>query len=355
MKNSVLPYNGIIEEDIKTIMNAELPWHEFSDKIILITGANGFLPAYMVETLLALKKFIGFGPSKIICLVRNIHAAQKRFAQYKNRHDLEWIVQDVCDPLKIESKIDYIIHAASQASPKYFGKDPIGTLSANVFGTANVLNLAAKNNVKGFLFLSSSEVYGLVAPTQIPLTENSYGHIDPLNVRACYAESKRMGETMCIAWMHQYAVPIKIARIFHTYGPGMKLDDGRVFADFVSDVVQGSNIVLNSDGQASRAFCYLSDATIAFFTLILKGEIGQAYNVGNDKAEIRIRDLASLLVSLYPERKLKVSKRDESAMPGYLKSPFNRHVPDINKIKQLGWHPQIDLREGFRRTIGSFL
>jgi len=352
---SLPPHNGIIEEDIKRILNAELPWHEFSDKVILITGANGFLPAYMVETLLALKKFIGVGPSKIVCLVRDIHTAQKRFAQYKDRNDLEWVVQDVCEPLKIEHKIDYMIHAASQASPKYFGKDPVGTLSANVFGTANMLNLATKNNVKGFLFFSSSEVYGHVAHTQTPLTENSYGHIDPLDVRSCYAESKRMGETMCIAWMHQYGVPVKIARIFHTYGPGMKLDDGRVFADFVSAVVQGSDIALHSDGQAVRAFCYLTDATSAFFTLILKGETGQAYNVGNDQAEIRIMYLASLLVSLYPERKLKVSKQDESAMAGYLKSPFNRHVPDINKIKQLGWHPQIDLHEGFRRTIGSFL
>jgi nucleoside-diphosphate-sugar epimerase len=112
---------------------------------------------------------------------------------------------------------------------------------------------------------------------------------------------------------------------------------------------------MRSDGKAIRSFCYLSDAITAFFTVILKGEIGQAYNVGNDEAEISVIDLANLLVSLYPERKLKVIKQDESAMPGYLKSPFNRHVPDINKIKQLGWIPQINLKKGFRRTIESFL
>ena len=329
-----------IDEDISCITSNDLPWHEFSNKTILITGANGFLPAYMVEVLLNLKKHIGFGPSKIICLIRNIDAAQKRFTEYKERNDLEWVVQDVCEPLKIECKIDYMIHAASQASPKYYGIDPVGTLSANVLGTANMLNLAAKNNVKGFLFFSSGEVYGHVDPTQIPLKENLYGYIDPLDVRSCYAESKRLGETMCASWMHQYGVPVKIIRIFHTYGPGMKLDDGRVFADFVFDVVNGRDIVMRSDGKAIRAFCYLSDAIIAFFTVILKGEIGQAYNVGNDEAEISIIDLAHLLVNLYPERNLKVIKKDESAMPGYLKSPFNRHVPDISKVKQLGWRPK---------------
>jgi UDP-glucuronate decarboxylase len=346
---------NIINEDISYIISNDLSWPEFSDKTILITGANGFLPAYMVETLLNLKKHIGIGPSKIICLVRNIGATRKRFAEYKERNDLEWIVQDVCAPVEIKCKIDYIIHAASQASPKYYGIDPVGTLSANVLGTANMLNLAVKNNVKGFLFFSSGEVYGHVDSSQIPLKENLYGYIDPLDIRSCYGESKRLGETMCVSWMHQYGVPVKIIRIFHTYGPGMKLDDGRVFADFVSDIVNGRDIGMRSDGKAIRAFCYLSDAIIAFFTVFLKGEVGQAYNIGNDEAEISIVDLANLLVNLYPEKKLKVIKQDESAILGYLKSPFNRHVPDINKIKQLGWCPQIDLNEGFRRTIGSFL
>jgi UDP-glucuronate decarboxylase len=350
-----ITHQNILDEDMSAIIGSDLPWHELSDKTILITGASGFLPAYMVETLLNLKKRTGLGPSKIICLVRNIDTAQKRFNEYKERNDLEWVVQDVCEPVEIECKIDYIIHAASQASPKYYGIDPVGTLSANVLGTANMLNLAVKNNVKGFLFFSSGEVYGHVDSSQIPLKENLYGYIDPLDVRSCYAESKRSGETMCISWMHQYGVPVKIARIFHTYGPGMKLDDGRVFADFVSDVVNGHDIDIRSDGKAIRAFCYLSDAVVAFFTILLKGEIGQAYNVGNDEGEISIVDLANLLVSLYPERKLKVIKQDECATPGYLKSPFNRHIPDINKIKQLGWYPKINLDQGFRRTIESFL
>jgi len=352
---NTLPKYKIVGEDLTYVLNAELPWNDFEDKIILISGANGFLPAYIVETLLNLNKYKGLGPSKIICLVRNIDAAQKRFAEYKGRNDLEWVVQDVCAPVEIECKIDYIIHAASQASPKYFGKDPVGTLSANILGTANLLDLATKKNVKDFLFFSSSEIYGHVDPSQTSQKENSYGYIDPLDVRSCYAESKRIGETMCISWMHQYGVPVKIARIYHTYGPGMKLDDGRVFADFVSDVVHGRDIVMRSDGKAIRAFCYLSDAIIAFFLVMLKGEIGQAYNVGNDGAEISIIDLANLLVSLFPERKLKVIKKDESTTPGYLKSSFSRHVPDINKIKQLGWCPQINLDEGFRRTIESFL
>lgn len=355
MDNNIINrQHKIIEKDLEYITSSCLQWNDFSGKTILITGANGFLPAYMVEALLYLNEQKIISPLKVVGLVRSAERVKKRFLSYEGRIDIKWVEQDVCEPLILDEKIDYIIHAASQASPKYYGIDPVGTLSANCLGTANMLNLAVKKNVKGFLFFSSGEVYGHVNPSQIPLKENLYGYIDPLDVRSCYAESKKLGETMCVSWMHQYGVPVKIVRIFHTYGPGMKLDDGRVFADFVSDLVNGHDITMRSDGEAIRAFCYLSDAIIAFFTVILKGEIGQAYNVGNDKAEISIIDLANLLVSLYPERKLKVIKQDESATPGYLKSPFNRHVPDINKIKQLGWNPIINLNEGFRRTIESF-
>lgn len=348
-------HQNIIDEDISYIISTDLPWREFSDKTILITGANGFLPAYMVETLLNLKTYLGIGPSKIICLVRHIDAAQKRFAEYKGRDDLVWVVQDVCDPVEIKYKIDYIIHAASQASPKYYGTDPVGTLSANVLGTANMLNLAAKNNVKGFLFFSSGEVYGHVDSSQMPLKENAYGYLDPLDVRSCYAESKRLGETMCISWMHQYNVPVKIVRIFHTYGSGMKLDDGRVFADFVSDVVNSRDIVMRSDGKAIRAFCYLSDAIIAFFTVILKGEIGQAYNVGNGQEEISIYDLACELVKLYPKKSIKIKIKENSHGTGYIKSKINRICPDTSKIQKLGWKAVIPIREGFKRTIDSYL
>lgn len=344
----------IVDEDLKFITSADLPWNLLEGNNILITGANGFLPAYMAETILFLNDNLFKNKARLYVLGRNKERLLRRFRCYEGRNDLEYIIQDVCAPLKLKDPIDIIIHAASQASPKYYGVDPAGTLSANILGTYNLLELARNNGTKTFLFFSSGEVYGEVNDDQLPINEDQYGYINPVNVRSCYAESKRMAETMCISWMHQYGVRVKIVRPFHTYGPGMRLDDGRVFADFVSDVVADRNIRMKSDGSAIRAFCYLADATAGFFFVLLKGEAGTPYNVGNEEAEISVRDLAYLLAELFPSKKLKVEISTDNQQPGYIRSPFIRHCPDTRRLKNLGWQPHYSLNPGFKRTIESF-
>ncbi len=346
--------NRIIEEDLARITSANLPWTEFAGRTVLISGANGFLPAYIVETLLYLNEKGLFPPTDVIALVRNREKAGARFAHYRNQDALRFLVQDVCTPVDLDGPVDYVVHAASQASPKYYGVDPVGTLAANVLGTHNLLRLAKEKHSIGFLFFSSGEVYGQVDSSRIPTKEDAYGILDPTDVRSCYGESKRLGETMCVSWAHQYQVPAKMLRPFHTYGPGMKLDDGRVFADFVADIINNRDIVMKSDGTAVRAFCYLADAVAGFFTVLLKGEVGQAYNVGNDRAEVSVRDLAHILVGLFPEKRLRVIQQSEVETPGYLKSPLSRTCPDISKARRLGWEPATPVEEGFRRTIWSF-
>jgi UDP-glucuronate decarboxylase len=345
--------NKIIQEDLNTIIKAKVDWSLFSGKTVLITGANGFLPAYLVETLLFLCYKGIIHDVKILALVRNIEKAEARFKYYLEDEHLEFLVQDVCEPLKTDKKIDFIIHAASQASPKYYGADPVGTLKANTLGTINMVELAVKHEVKSFLYYSSSEVYGALDDSKIPTTESDYGYLDPTNVRSCYAESKRMGETICISWLHQYGVPVKIIRPFHTYGPGMALDDGRVYADFISDIVNNRNIIMKSDGSARRAFCYLSDATIASFLILLNGKNGEAYNMGNSNCEISILELAQKLVELFPEKSLKVIKK-ENQVSNYLKSSVSRNCPDLAKISELGWVPEVNIKAGFLKTILSY-
>ncbi|KAA6336830.1 GDP-6-deoxy-D-mannose reductase [termite gut metagenome] len=168
--------------------------------------------------------------------------------------------------------------------------------------------MAKRNPIVSFLYFSSGEVYGKVNDSIATVSETDYGYLDPMNVRSCYGESKRMGENICISYMHQYGIPVKVVRPAHTYGPGMDLNDGRVFADFVRDVAHNNNIVMHSDGSNSRAFCYLSDATIAFFIVLLYGTNGEAYNVANPLCEITIIELAEKLVKLFPDKKLKVEK-----------------------------------------------
>lgn len=345
--------NKIIETDIQEILKSDIiDWEQFRDSNILITGANGMLPSYLVFTLLELNK--RDMNVNVYALVRNREKAENIFQNLLNDKHLNLIVQDVAEPIHIEKQIDYVIHAASQASPKYYGIDPVGTINANVLGTINTLRLACDNKVKGYLYFSSGDVNGIVTPEKFPFKESDYGYIDVLNVRSCYAESKRMGENLCVAYHQQYDVPTKIVRIFHTFGPSMTMNDGRVFGDFCKNIANGEDIVMNSDGSAVRLFCYVTDAIVAYLKVLLEGDNAQAYNVANLKGESSIYELAQMLVGLYPEKNLKVVRNfNSSSEASKMKSPLVRAIPDCSKIAELGWKPKISLEEGFRRTIES--
>lgn len=343
----------IVTEDLEVITRAALPWDDLAGRTVLVTGAAGFLPAYMVETLLFLNEKRPDQKTRVLGLVRHEGRARARFAAYEGRPDLKLIVGDVSGPVDFGEPVHYIIHAASQASPKYYKSDPVGTLSANIAGTQRLLEMAREQGTKSFLFFSSGEVYGRISDAQVPTREDDYGPVDPMDVRSCYGESKRMGETMCVAWHAQYGVPARVARPFHTYGPGMSLDDGRVFADFVADIIAGRDIVMKSDGRATRAFCYLADAAAGFFTVLLKGTSGEAYNVGNDKAESSILDLALRLVALFPEKDLRVVQQPVPT-DGYLQSKISRGCPEISRARVLGWEPTTTIEDGFKRTVLSF-
>ena len=354
MNESLNIQSKIVEQDLNYIINHTLDWSLLEGKTVLITGANGFLPAYMVETILYLNEKIFIKPVKVIGLVRSIENAKLRFNRYADRKDLEIIHSDLSESLHYKNPIHFIIHAASQASPKYYGNDPVGTLLPNSIGTYHLLKLAQINPIESFLFFSSGEVYGEVDAAFIPIKEDYNGIVNSARVRSCYAESKRMGETMCVSWHHQFNIPTKIVRPFHTYGPGMKLDDGRVYADFVSDILNDKDIIMKSDGSAIRAFCYISDAITGFFTVLLNGENGEAYNVGNPNEEKSIKELAYILIDLVPSKNKNVIEKEMPIDNNYLKSTISRNRPDITKIGNLGWKPKYSVKEGFTRTIQSY-
>ena len=346
-------FHPIVFEDIESIVSSNIDWTRFKNKTILISGVYGFLAAYLVYYFLYLNEKYDCS-CKVVGLGRNHDKAFKKFSRLLNRNDFEVIIVDVSNVIIIQQKIDFVIHAASKASPKFYGIDPVGVIKANVLGTNNLLKIAQSNNVESFLFFSSGEVYGAVPATQIPTKENEYGYLDITKIRSCYGESKRLGETMCVSWHHQYQVPTKIVRPFHTYGPGMDLNDGRVYADFIADIINNRNIIMKSDGSAKRAFCYLKDATAGFLKVLLDGKNGEAYNVGNPNEEVSIIELAEKLVKLYPEKNLAVQKQ-EQLKEGYIQSSVNRNSPDITKVKELGWQPKTTINEGFKRTIESYL
>jgi len=345
--------NPVVEEDLSAILAAPLDWSRLEGATIVVTGAAGFLPAYMVETVLARNERTGGRPSRVVGFVRNLDRARERFRAYANRDDLCLIKHDVTVAPPDIGGVDFIVHAASQASPVYYRTDPLGTILANTLGTEHILRLAQKTRATGVLFFSSGDVYGPL-PARTPTGERDYGPVDCLDVRSCYGESKRLGENLCIAFHDQHGVPATIVRPFHTYGPGMRLDDGRVFADFVRDVVHRRPIVLKSDGSATRAFCYLSDATVGFFTALLQGKPGEAYNIGNDEGELSMANLAHLLVELFPDRKLTVVRQERSSDDPYVPSRLMRSCPNISLARALGWRPVVNPSTGFFRTVRSF-
>jgi len=343
---------NFIEEDIKSIISENLDWKKLSGKNILITGASGMLPAYLIDVICYLVENKIIENVLLLALVRNLDYAQNRFKIYSKIRYLRFVVQDVNKDINIKEDINVIIHAASQASPKYYINDPVGTLLPNITGTINLLNLARKKNVENFIYFSSSEVYGNYLGESID--ETNYGSIDPLEERSCYSESKRMGETICISWFRQYNIPIKIIRPFHTYGPGMKIGDGRAFVDFAFNIINSENIDIRSDGTAIRSYCYLKDAALAYFYILFEGENGQAYNVGNPYEQYSIKELAQILIDLFPRKKLSITLNPEYNDKNYKPSSINRSVPNIEKIRKLGWEPKTDVKSGFFRTINSY-
>ncbi len=289
--------NNIIKEDIDQIISSDIDWSRFKGKTVLITGATGMLPSYMALTLLELNRRQGLGV-KVLAVCRTKEKFDQVYHGYSESDGLVLINQDVVEPIKYAGEIDFIVHAASQASPKYYGIDPVGTLNANIIGSHNLLELAKEKHAESFLFFSTGGVYGSV-PADL-ISETDYGPVDPLTVRNCYFESKRMAENMCVSYNHQFGTNAKIVRIFHTLGPLINLNDGRAFSDFCKAVVERKDIVLRSKGEAVRSFGYVADAATAFFLILLKGENGNAYNVGGGKAnEVTIRQLAEMIAEEY--------------------------------------------------------
>jgi len=343
--------NKVIQDDIAMILGSRLPWEFFKDTTVLVTGAAGLLPSYMVEVLLGMKACKGYGPRRVLGLVRTLSKARKRFVHYWDRDDFALIEGDVAAPPSLDGPVDIIIHAASIANARQIITDPAGTITANMLGTFRMLELARAKCSQNFLFFSSGEVCGSPEPHQIPMREDIYCPVDPADIRACYAEGKRVGETMCTAWARQYGIETRIVRPFHTYGPGMDLGGGWIYSDFINDIIARRNLLIKSDGLATRSFCYIADATSGYFTVMMAGKIALPYNVGTG-IETSIYELGCILVDEFKERTLSVII--DAPHEKHPKLPPKRSAPDITRLASLGWAPMTTIAQGFRRTVESY-
>ena len=335
----------IICDDIVAILEADLPWKKLKNKSILISGGNGFIASYIIESLLKanIKYKLGL---KLISIIR-----KKSKSKIKNKN-LKVIKADLTSfNNSILPKADIVIHAASKASPKYFQKQPIDIIKTNTLATINLLEYAKKVKTEKFLFISSGEIYGEIENCNTSIKEDFYGKINHLHKRSVYAESKKLGELICNSYTQNNKLKIFIVRPFHTYGPGVNLKDGRVFADFVYSVVKQKDILLKSKGDSKRPFCYITDATIGLFTVLLKGKKSNAYNIANPNCEVKIKDLALAIANMIPDKKVNVKYTKKK----HFSNPLKRQNVSIEKIKKLNWFPKVGIHEGFQRTIKFYM
>lgn len=342
--------NQIYLEDMEAIYLSRNGWSEFNNSSVYISGASGMIASYICMFLIYLNEKHGFNIS-IYAGVRNLKKAEKKFGEYINKNYFKLITSDVNQGISDEIDVDYIIHAASLASPQFYGKMPVETVLPNIIGTYKLLEYSKQKNVKSFLFFSSGAVYGTIDNCD-SIREEMAGEFDYLQTGNFYGESKRCGEMMTRAFWLEYGVPAKSIRIHHSYGPTMDIEnDSRVFSEFVGNIINGQNIVMKSKGTAKRAFCYMSDAVSAMYKVLLDGTNGESYNMGNDVEFITISDLAERLVSLFPEKELIVEFKDRID-DGYVASNSVKTVTvDLTKIRSIGWEPKVSVDEGFYRTV----
>lgn len=343
----------IIREDVADIIermgnDAE----RFAGRSVLITGAAGFLPSYMADVLAVLNDEALSRPCRVVLLVRRPIESDSRLGHLLGRPDVEFVVQDVSVPAELAGCMDFIVHAASAASPQWYRTDPVGTIAANVLGLRWLMEHARERGSESVLYFSSSEVYGLPDASNIPTAETYAGNVDFTSSRACYSEAKRLGESLCVAYHQQYGVPVKSVRPFHIHGPGLRLDDGRIVAEMMARGLRGEPFQLLSDGKASRTYGYVSDAADGFFRALLSSADGEAFNVGADAPETSILELTGIIASLFGGGPVTVN---QDPLPEHLSSAPSRVCPDLTKIRsRLGYSPHVPLEAGLARTADWF-
>ena len=354
--------DAVVREDLEFIVeraNAEM--EQMSGRRLLVVGGAGFLGHFLVQSPLHWNAaHPNRAPIHVTVLDNYARGLPSWLKQIESNPSLELVQHDIAKPVpETAAAFQFIIHAASIASPIYYRKHPLETMDANVGGLRNLLDYGLRqaksgSPLSGFLFFSSSEIYGDPPPDQIPTPETYRGNVSCTGPRACYDEAKRYGETLCVTFASQHGLPAKVARPFNNYGPGLKITDRRVIPDFAADILAGRDIVMFSDGSAARTFCYVADAVCGYYKILVNGRPGEAYNIGVEEPEISMLNLAEKMAALGGELfgyKGKVV-RQQSGDKDYVTDNPNRRCPVLTKARsELGYDPQVSLAEGLRRSL----
>ena len=320
---------------------------QFAGKTVILTGGRGFLGRYFLNVFAALNANVLEAPVRLVVL-DNLITAGNYGSKSPGFDHMEFVVHDVIRPFSFDENVDYVIHAAGIASPFYYRAHPLETLGVAISGTQNMLDLAKKKGAR-FTFFSSSEIYGDPDPEHIPIAESYRGNVSCQGPRACYDESKRIGETLCYIYHTRDGIKTNTIRPFNVFGPGMQENDYRVLPNFASRIKAGLPLNLYGSGLQTRTFSYITDAMVGFFLVVLKGVSGEAYNIGTPKPEVSMIDLVKTLQTI---SKREVTYNLTEYPVSYPGDEPMRRCPDIRKAQlQLKFNPIVRLDDGLKRFI----
>lgn len=336
--------NEVYKEDLDTAINSVEDFGELKERKIMITGASGLIGSFLVDMLIRANEVLDYN-IVIYAVGRNVERLIKRFGNHEN---VIYVQQDLGNDVKFDFEVDYVIHAASNAYPEVFDKDPVGTMMTNLIGTKNLLDYSQKCSVKRFMFVSSGEVYGNQMIDKEALSERDYGFIELTNPRSCYPSSKRAAETLCVSYTKQYGLDTVIVRPCHTYGPNVTELDNRANAEFVRSVLHEQNIVLKSKGEQLRSYCYVADCVSGMLTVLLKGKTSEAYNIVNNNEKVTIFQFAEIVAELAGKKV--VFEQNDTLTEGQ-KSPIRKQVLCGEKLEDLGWKGKFSIQNGIKHTL----
>lgn len=344
---------NMINEDLNQILNNDLVnWNAFKNSTVLITGGTGLVGSYVVKNLIAANKNLNLN-IRILLVARNPLKVADTFGEDFDDYGINVINADIREKIETEENVDYIIHCAAVTTSRLMVEQPVELIDIAYQGTRNILELAKEKKSKGVVYISSMEVYGATTEQMNPISEKKLGYVDLDNVRSGYPEGKRICELLCTAYAKEYGVPVKSARLAQTFGAGVSKSEGRVFAQFAKSAMSGQDIVLHTPGEAVGNYCYLADTVEAIFCIMQKGVNGEAYNVSNNEASFKIKEMAQMVADEIAGGKIKVVfDIPEDNRFGYADPTCMRLTSD--KLQALGWKPRYGLKEMYQRMIESW-